>query len=81
LLERFYDIDNGSVLVDDKDICDLDLKWLRGQVVGFINQEPILFATSVIENIRYGKPDALDEEVLSLIMHECISSNTCEMIT
>jgi ATP-binding cassette subfamily B (MDR/TAP) protein 8 len=65
LLERFYDIDNGSVLVDDKDICDLDLKWLRGQVVGFINQEPILFATSVIENIRYGKPDALDEEVIA----------------
>ena len=38
LLERFYDVDNGSVLVDGRDICDLDLKWLRGQVVGFINQ-------------------------------------------
>lgn len=49
--------------VDGMDIKRLDPKWLRGQCIGFINQEPVLFATSIKENIRYGQPDATDVEV------------------
>ncbi|XP_062517045.1 mitochondrial potassium channel ATP-binding subunit-like isoform X2 [Corticium candelabrum] len=64
LLERYYDLDEGLVLLDGRDIQHLDPRWLRGHIVGFINQEPVLFATSVMENIRYGKPDASDDEVI-----------------
>ncbi|XP_052802636.1 mitochondrial potassium channel ATP-binding subunit-like [Mya arenaria] len=64
LLQRFYDTDGGSITVDGIDIRDLDPSWLRGHAIGFINQEPVLFATSVMENIRYGKPDATDTEVM-----------------
>ncbi|RZF41361.1 hypothetical protein LSTR_LSTR000075 [Laodelphax striatellus] len=63
LLERFYDVDQGCITVAGVDIRKLDPKWLRGKVIGLINQEPVLFATSIMENIRYGKPSATDEEV------------------
>ncbi|CAH1163876.1 unnamed protein product [Phaedon cochleariae] len=63
LLERFYDIDGGSITVDGHDIRTLDPSWLRKKVLGLISQEPVLFGTSIIENIRYGKPDATDDEV------------------
>uniref|UniRef100_A0A672ZGE2 Mitochondrial potassium channel ATP-binding subunit n=1 Tax=Sphaeramia orbicularis TaxID=375764 RepID=A0A672ZGE2_9TELE len=65
LLERFYDPTGGVVMLDGLDIRTLDLSWLRGQVIGFINQEPVLFGCSVMENIRFGKPDATDEEVIN----------------
>ncbi|XP_024940230.1 ATP-binding cassette sub-family B member 8, mitochondrial isoform X2 [Cephus cinctus] len=64
LLERLYDIDKGAITIDGIDIRTLNSSYLRGDVLGYINQEPILFATSVMENIRYGKPDATDEEVM-----------------
>ncbi|XP_048729281.2 mitochondrial potassium channel ATP-binding subunit-like [Ostrea edulis] len=64
LLERFYDIDNGKISIDGVNLKDLDPSWLRGKALGFINQEPVLFATSVMENIRYGCPDATDVEVM-----------------
>ncbi|XP_076450266.1 mitochondrial potassium channel ATP-binding subunit-like [Babylonia areolata] len=64
LLERFYDVTKGSISIDGIDIRDLDPSWLRGHAIGFINQEPVLFATSVMENIRYGRPDATDQEVM-----------------
>ncbi len=63
LLERFYDVDGGAVLVDGVDIRQLDPRWLRGRAIGYIDQEAVLFATSVRENIRYGRPDASDREV------------------
>ncbi|KAG2465266.1 MDR1 protein, partial [Polypterus senegalus] len=53
LLERFYDPINGHVLVDGNDITSLNLAWLRSQI-GIVSQEPILFDTSIAENIRYG---------------------------
>ena len=43
----------------------LDPSWLRGRAVGYISQEPVLFATSILENIRYGRPWATDEEVIA----------------
>lgn len=76
LLERFYDVDGGSVTLDDVDIRRLDASWLRGSVIGFINQEPVLFATSVMENIRYGRPDATDRE----IVEAAIAANADEFI-
>jgi putative uncharacterized protein (fragment) len=63
LIERFYDVNSGAVLIDDQNIKDLDLNWLRSKVIGYISQEPTLFATSIRENIRYGKEDASDEEI------------------
>ncbi|VDM38453.1 unnamed protein product [Toxocara canis] len=63
LLERFYEPTLGRVTLDGKDIRTLDPSWLRGSVIGLISQEPVLFATTIEENIRYGKPDATDEEV------------------
>ncbi|KAM6167461.1 mitochondrial potassium channel ATP-binding subunit isoform 1-T1 [Erethizon dorsatum] len=63
LLERFYDPTAGMVTLDGHDLRTLDPSWLRGQVVGFISQEPVLFGTTIKENIRFGKPEASDEEV------------------
>ncbi|XP_067937710.1 mitochondrial potassium channel ATP-binding subunit-like [Watersipora subatra] len=63
LLERFYDVDGGEITIDGVNIRDCSPKWLRGRCIGFISQEPVLFATSVLENIRYGKPGASDAEV------------------
>ncbi|KAL9387392.1 hypothetical protein Peur_020516 [Populus x canadensis] len=62
LIERFYDPLFGKILLDGNDIRDLDLKWLRQQI-GLVNQEPALFATSIRENILYGKDDATLEEI------------------
>ncbi|GIY07380.1 mitochondrial potassium channel ATP-binding subunit [Caerostris darwini] len=77
LLERFYDIENGSITIDGCDIKSLDPSWLRRNVIGYIDQEPVLFATSVMENIRYGRPDASDSEVIEAAKlanaHEFIS--------
>uniref|UniRef100_A0A7N0REL0 ABC transporter B family member 19 n=1 Tax=Kalanchoe fedtschenkoi TaxID=63787 RepID=A0A7N0REL0_KALFE len=57
LIERFYDPNQGLITLDDVDIKALQLKWLRDQI-GLVNQEPALFATTILENILYGKPDA-----------------------
>lgn len=63
LLERFYEPDGGVVSLDGVPVKDLNPSWLRGKVIGYISQEPVLFATSVMENIRYGRLTATDEEV------------------
>ncbi|XP_061365672.1 ABC transporter B family member 2-like isoform X2 [Gastrolobium bilobum] len=62
LIERFYEPLSGQILLDRNDIRELDLKWLRQQI-GLVNQEPALFATSIKENILYGKDDATFEEL------------------
>lgn len=62
LIERFYDPNDGQILLDNNDIRTLQLVWLRGQI-GLVNQEPALFATTILENILYGKPDATMAEV------------------
>lgn len=61
---RFYPLQKGSVTIDGNPVAALNKKWLRGEAIGIINQEPVLFATSIMENIRYGKPSATDEEVM-----------------
>ena len=62
LLARFYDPLRGAVTLDGNDLRELDAEWLR-QRIGTVAQEPILFSTTIAENIRYGRPDATDEEV------------------
>ncbi|KAL7191798.1 hypothetical protein ACSBR2_023801 [Camellia fascicularis] len=63
LLERFYDPLEGEILLDGISIKTLQLKWLRSQM-GLVNQEPILFATSIKENILFGKEEASEEEIV-----------------
>jgi ATP-binding cassette, subfamily B (MDR/TAP), member 1 len=62
LIERFYEPLSGSILLDGHDIKGLDIKWLRSQI-GLVNQEPALFATSIRENILYGKDDATINDI------------------
>jgi ATP-binding cassette subfamily B protein len=62
LLLRFYDPESGTIRVDGVDIRDLSFADLRG-ALAIVPQEPVLFTTSVAENIRYGRPDAADAEV------------------
>jgi ATP-binding cassette subfamily B protein len=64
LLSRFYDPQAGRLLLDGQDLRQLDPDWLREQV-GVVSQEPILFATSIHENIRYGRLQATDAEVIA----------------
>ncbi|KAL2528798.1 ABC transporter B family member 15 [Forsythia ovata] len=63
LLQRFYDPLGGEILLDGVKIDKLQLKWLRSQM-GLVSQEPALFATSIKENILFGKEDASMEEVI-----------------
>ncbi|XVF52327.1 hypothetical protein PTKIN_Ptkin05aG0009700 [Pterospermum kingtungense] len=63
LIERFYEPIAGEILLDGNNIKQLDLKWLRQQI-GLVNQEPALFATTIRENILYGKGDATFDEII-----------------
>jgi len=53
------------VTLDGHDVRDLDPHWLRGTLMGYINQEPVLFSGSILDNIRYGNPEASMEDVVS----------------
>jgi ATP-binding cassette subfamily B protein len=64
LLSRLYDPDKGRLLLDGRDLRALDPRWLRRQV-GVVSQEPILFSTSIAQNIRYGREDATEEEIIA----------------
>jgi ABC transporter fused permease/ATP-binding protein len=63
LLLRFYDIDNGEILVDGKNIYDFDLETLRGNM-SIVPQDVILFGGTIKENIAYGKPHATEAEII-----------------
>jgi len=56
---RFYDPDQGAIFLDGADLRDLDLGWLRSQI-GLVTQEPVLFASSIKQNLLLGKPEASD---------------------
>ena len=62
LIMRFYDPDRGTISLDGIELKDLDLYWLRGQI-GYVGQEPVLFATTIKENLLFGKEDATNEEI------------------
>nr|XP_057939638.1 ATP-dependent translocase ABCB1-like isoform X3 [Doryrhamphus excisus] len=62
LLQRFYDPQEGSISIDDHDIRSLNIRYLR-EMIGVVSQEPILFATTIAENIRYGRLDVTQQEI------------------
>jgi ATP-binding cassette subfamily B protein len=62
LVMRFYEFQGGQLLIDGRDIRRLDLAGYRRQI-GFVPQEPFLFSGTVGDNVRYGQPDADDEQV------------------
>eukprot|EP01018_Ginkgo_biloba_P022662 Gb_23626 [translate_table: standard] len=64
LLERFYDPVGGEILLDGVNITTLQLKWLRDQI-GLVSQEPALFATSIKENILFGKEGASMDQLIA----------------
>jgi ATP-binding cassette subfamily B protein len=63
LISRFYDASKGKVLIDDIDVKSVNLESLRSQM-GIMLQDTFLFSTTIMENIRYGKLEATDEEVI-----------------
>ena len=77
LIPRFYDVTGGAVLLDGTDVRDITMKSLRSHI-GVVQQDVYLFAGTVYENIRYGKPDASREEVIAAAVnanaHEFIMS-------
>ena len=62
LIERFYDPQAGEVLIDGTNLKDFQLRWIR-EKIGLVSQEPVLFASSIKENIAYGKDGATVEEI------------------
>ena len=63
LIPRFYEVSQGAVLIDGIDVRDMKLDDLRNHI-GIVQQDVYLFAGTIMDNIRYGKPDATDEEVV-----------------
>lgn len=63
LIPRFYDVSSGRVLIDGQDVRSVTQQSLRRNI-GIVQQEVFLFADSILENIRYGRPDATDSEVV-----------------
>lgn len=76
LIQRFYDVDCGSVKVDGVDIRLLDINWYRKHTA-LVSQEPVIYSGSIRENIMFGKFDASETEVLDAASaanaHEFIS--------
>lgn len=62
LIERFYDPRAGEVLIDGINLKEFQLRWIRSKI-GLVSQEPVLFASTIKENIAYGKEGATTEEI------------------
>ncbi len=73
LLFRFYDCQSGAVKVDGIDVRDLQIRSLR-QAIGIVPQDTVLFNDTIFRNVRYGRPDATDEEVAEAIEHAQLSA-------
>ncbi|MGI5977727.1 MAG: ABC transporter ATP-binding protein [Candidatus Limivicinus sp.] len=78
LLLRFYDVCEGSILVDGRDVRSVTQTSLR-ENIGLIQQDVFMFAGTVRENIRYGRPDATDEEIVEAAVHAEIHNEIMEM--
>ncbi|QYJ86888.1 ATP-binding cassette domain-containing protein [Shewanella mesophila] len=76
LLQRFYTLNSGSITLDGIDIANLSAQELRQQFA-LVPQESVIFATSVLENVRYGRPDASEDEVIKA----CIAARAHEFIS
>ena len=78
LISRFYDIDGGSVTIDGHEVGDVTLASLRGQM-GIMLQDPFIFSGTVEDNIRYGKLDATEEEIIAAAKAVCAHDFIMEM--
>ena len=78
LLPRFYDVCGGSVTVDGMDVRDVKQSSLRRNI-GIIQQDVFMFAGTIRENIRYGRPDATDEEIIQAAVRAQIHNEIMEM--
>ncbi len=77
LINRFYELDNGSIEIDNQNITDVSLNSLRGSI-GLVPQSPTLFNTSILDNIKYGSPSSTLDEVIEVTkmigIHDFIDS-------
>ncbi|GMF63834.1 unnamed protein product [Phytophthora fragariaefolia] len=64
LIERFYDPNEGTILIDGRDVKTLNIRWLRSQI-GLVSQEPVLFATTILENIAAGGNDITRDQAIA----------------
>ena len=78
LIPRFYDVTEGAVRIDGSDVREVTQESLR-QNVGVVQQDVFLFAASILENIRYGRPDATEEEVARAAKLAEIYDDICAM--
>ena len=78
LIPRFYDVSRGRILVDSSDVRSLTQESLR-RSIGIIQQDVFLFAGTVMDNIRYGRPDATDEEVVRAAVLSKIHEDIMQM--
>lgn len=78
LIPRFYDVSSGSVSIDGKDVRSVTQESLR-RSIGIIQQDVFMFAGTVRENIRYGRPDASDEEVVEAAVRAEIHKEIMEL--
>lgn len=78
LIPRFYDVCSGSVTVDGIDVRDVTQESLRRNI-GIIQQDVFMFAGTIRENIRYGRPEATDQEIVEAAIHAEIHSEIMEM--
>lgn len=78
LIPRFYDVSLGSVMIDGIDVKNITQKSLR-EHIGIIQQDVFLFAGTILENIRYGRPDATDEEVYEAAKNADIHKEILDM--
>ena len=76
LIPRFYDVTSGSISIDGHDLRTIDVKSLRSNI-GMVLQEPVLFSGTIRDNIRYGRPDAPEQDILAA----CRMANAYEFIT
>ena len=78
LIPRFYEVGEGSISIDDQDIRDVTQNSLHKNI-GIVQQDVFLFADTILENIRYGKPDATEEEVIEAAKKAEIYQDILEM--
>ncbi|WNS41463.1 ABC transporter ATP-binding protein [Paenibacillus sp. MMS20-IR301] len=70
LISRFYNLTGGKILIDGQDIAEITLKSLRSQM-GIMLQDSFIFSGTIMDNIRYGKPDATEQEVIAAAKAVC----------
>ena len=74
LISRLYDVDKGEVLIDGKNIKDINLYDVRNQI-GFVPQDPFLFSDTIQNNIKFGKEDATENEIIQAAKNAVIHEN------